>query len=145
MIMKEINGKKYSDAELRDIYKFFTNCGLDREALPSYGCLVKVGFNKDSKECTDLVDTYEKLSKYDKIMSETHGKAYELATMYRDFKSCLPIFLDDRGEQVATASGWKLKELEECDDKELIESIQKMYDKLMKKKLELLKKYSENI
>lgn len=128
--MKEINGKEYSEKELRDIYKFFTaSYYSDASLMPRYSSLREIGFEKDSKECIDLENTYKKLAAYDEIMNKTGGKAYELVLMYEDFKRCLPFYLDNSGKKVATPYGWQLKELEECNDKEIIEAIQKMYDR----------------
>lgn len=131
--MKEINGKKYSEKELRAIYKFFTDC-YGQESLPNYTRLRDVGFEEHSKECVDLADMYKKIGEYNKIMEETHGKAYELAIMYRDFKRCLPLYLDDDGKKVYTPNGLKLKELEECSDQEIVKSIQKLYDRYIEVK-----------
>ena len=143
-IMKEINGKKYSDDELIAIYKFFTD-RRDDISLPSYRSLREVGFDKDSKECIDLEDTYKKLAQLDRIMAVTNGKAYELVTMYKDFKRCLPLYIDANGGQVATPDGWKIKELEECNDQEILESIQKLYDKYIETKNESFMKSLRNI
>lgn len=129
--MREINGIEYSDEELRNIYRFFTNT-YGGPSEPSYSILRKVGFDRDSKECTDLEAMYKELGEYKTIMNETDGTANELAVMYRAFKRCLPQCLDKDGEPIATWHGLQLKELEDCDDQEIVESIQKMYDKYMK-------------
>ena len=143
--MKDINGKKYSDDELRAIYKFFTSCRDDGLAMPNYGHLREVGFDIDSKECIDLMDAYKKLKELDEIMSETHGKAYELALMYRDFKQCLPFYLDGDGKRVATREGWQPKELEDCDDQEILESIQRMYNNYIEVKQKSFMKSLRNL
>lgn len=145
--MREINGRKYSNEELRAIYKFFLEepSWRDHILLPSYNILREIGFEEDSDECRDLASSYEQLSMFDRIMHETHGKASELALVYGYFKRCLPRFLDDDGEPVATCYGWKLKELEDCNDQEIVNAIQRMYDKYMESKHESFMESLENI
>ena len=131
---KEINGKSYSYEELRAIYKFFTNSETGYESLPNYCHLVEIGFTESSKECLDLSVAYNKLAGYEAIMSITDGKACKLAEMYKRFRYCLPYFLDEHEEKVVTRVGCKLKELEDCNDQEILKSVQKMYDEYMEDK-----------
>ena len=129
----KLNGRKYSCKELKDVYSFF----LKREdglVLPDWDFLRMIGYDEHDKELIDLSDTYEKAFKYDKLMNATHNKADELLEFYYKLRYFLPVLLDEKGKMVCTPYGPKLKELEDCDDEEIVKSIQKLYNKYMEDK-----------
>jgi hypothetical protein len=124
----KLNGRKYSYGELKDIYNFFLNWE-DGLALPRYDILRMIGYDEYDKELIDLSNTYEKVFKYDKLMNATHNNVDELLELYYKLRRCLPVLLDGNGKMVCTINGPKLKELEDCDDEEIVKSIQKLYNK----------------
>ena len=67
-------------------------------------------------------------------MKATHNNADELLEFYYKLSRCLPYFLDKYGKGVYTVNGPKLKELEDCDDEEIVRSMQKLYNKYMEDK-----------
>ena len=129
----KINGRKYSYRELKAIYSFFLN-KEDNLLLPRYDILRMIGYDEYDKELIDLSNTYQKVFKYDMIMNATHNEVDKLLEFYGYLKHCLPVFLDSEGKMVCTKDGPKLKELKDCDDEEIVKSIQKLYDKYIKNK-----------
>ena len=129
----KLDGRNYSCKELKNIYNFFLNWE-DNLALPRYDILRMIGYDEYDKELIDLSDTYQKVFKYDKIMKATHNNADELLEFYYKLSRCLPYFLDKYGKGVYTVNGPKLKELEDCDDEEIVRSMQKLYNKYMEDK-----------